>query len=437
MLAPNRHFMFYFSIKRTMDAERKIFTLSDLARSLRSVIERHYSGHYWVKAEIAKLNHYPRSGHCYPDLVEKTGDQVVAQMRATVWAGDYRIINQKFIEVTGEPLSEGMAILFQTSVTYHPVYGLSLQIHQIEPSFTLGQMAYEKQKTIERLKAEGIFDRNKTLEMPLLPRRLAVVSVETSKGYHDFLKILAGYSERFTVWHKLFPALLQGDKAVESLTAQLRLIRKKAHLFDMAAIIRGGGGDVGLNCYDHYTLSREIANFPIPVITGIGHATNETIAEMVAWQNKVTPTDVAYFVVSRFSEFENRTQVAQGILSARSMQILNTENQRLMRSAGYLRSFSTKILQKESLHAGVLANRLKSNTLWFLEKQNREIVHLQAKVNLLKPEEILKRGFSITMLNGKSLKSQSEVKPGDLIKTQLFEGTIESIVKPNHSENEG
>ncbi|MBW6497129.1 MAG: exodeoxyribonuclease VII large subunit [Bacteroidales bacterium] len=419
-----------------MEEERKIFSLGDLARSLRSVIERNYSGTYWVKAEIAKLNHYPRSGHCYPDLVEKTGEQVVAQMRATLWAGDYKIINQKFIEVTGEPLSEGMAILFQTSVTYHPVYGLSLQIHQIEPSFTLGQMAYEKQKTIERLKAEGIFDRNKTLEMPLLPRRLAVVSVETSKGYHDFLKILAGYSERFTVWHKLFPALLQGDKAVESLTAQLRLIRKKAHLFDMAAIIRGGGGDVGLNCYDHYTLSREIANFPIPIITGIGHATNETIAEMVAWQNKVTPTDVAYFVIGRFAEFESRTLAALNIISNRSQQILGTENQRLIRSAGYLKSFSTKALQKESIMMTSLINGLQSSTLRFINKQERELEHLDAKINLLRPEKILKRGFSITLLNGKTIKNEHELKPGDRITTRLMQGSISSIVQPKTTENE-
>ncbi len=419
-----------------MEGERKIFSLSDLARSLRSVIERNYSGTYWVKAEIAKLNHYPRSGHCYPDLVEKTGEQVVAQMRATLWAGDYKLINQKFIEVTGQPLSEGMAILFQTSVTYHPVYGLSLQIQQIEPSFTLGQMAYEKQKTIERLRAEGIFDRNKTLEMPLLPRKLAVVSVETSKGYHDFLKILASYQGRFTIWHKLFPALLQGDKAVESLTAQLRLIRKKAHLFDMAAIIRGGGGDVGLNCYDHYTLSREIANFPIPVITGIGHATNETISEMVAWQNKVTPTDVAYFVVSRFAEFDSRTQAALSVISDRSQRTLSLENQRLIRAAGYLKSFSTKALQKDRMVMTSLIFGLQNSTSRFIEKEKREMEHLNAKLNLLRPEIILKRGFSITLLNGKSIKSEVELKTGDRITTRLMEGSIESIVQPKTSENE-
>ena len=420
-----------------MNSERKIYSLSDLARSLRSVIERHYSSTYWVKAEVAKLNYYPRSGHCYPDLVEKSGDQILAQMRATIWASDYKLINQNFIQVTGEPIREGMAILFQSSVTYHPVYGLSLQIHQIEPSFTLGQMAFEKQKTIIRLKEEGIFDKNRGLEMPLLPRRLAVVSVETSKGYHDFLKILSGYLERFTIWHYLFPALLQGDKAVESITAQLRQIRKKPELFDLVAIIRGGGGDIGLSCYDHYTLTREIANFPIPVITGIGHATNETIAEMVAWENKATPTDVAYFVINRFTAFEERIRSAQTGLTVNSQRVLTEKNQHLIRLAGALRSFSAKTLQKDHYMIQAMLDRLQTGTNGYLEKTTRELNHYQTNIRLLDPDQILRRGFSITQLNGKSLKSAKDIKTGDLITTRLFEGSIQSKVqskKENHEE---
>lgn len=418
-----------------MEAERKVFSLSDLARSLRSVIERHYPGSYWVKAEIAKLNHYPRSGHCYPDLVEKAGNQVVAQMRATLWAGDYKTINQKFVEVTGEPLNEGMAILFQTSISYHPVYGLSLQIQQIEPSFTLGQMAFEKLKTIERLKAEDLFERNKTLEMPLLPRRMAVVSVETSKGYHDFLKILDNNKHKFTIFHKLFPALLQGDKAVESITAQLRLIKKNAHLFDLTAIIRGGGGDVGLNCYDHYTLSREIASFPIPVVTGIGHATNQTIAEMVAWHNMVTPTDVAYFIAGRFEAFETRTNKAKTTIIAQSSQILTTQNQRLRQAAGYLRSFAYKSVQKDNMLLQGILKKLQNSTSVFLFKEANQIKHLEAKVNLLRPEAVLKRGYSITTINGIRIRSVSQTRPGNRINTLLADGILESIVQPNNKQN--
>jgi len=412
-----------------MEGERKIFSLSDLARSLRSVIERTYTSSYWIKAEIAKLNLYPRSGHCYPDLVEKSGDQILAQMRATIWAGDFKLITRKFVEVTGEPLREGMQILFLASVSFHPVHGFSLQIQQIEPTFTLGQMALEKLKTIERLKEEGVFERNKSLPTPLLPRRLAVISVETSKGYHDWLKILSDYQGEFTIWHHLFPALLQGDKAVETITASLREIKKNAHLFDMAAIIRGGGGDVGLNCYDHYFLAREIATFPLPVITGIGHATNQTIAEMVAWQNKVTPTDVAYFIVNSFAEYSRRIQTAQRSISNKSKQLLWTESHNFRKLTSQLGTASTRLMKSAQIDMEHSIKKLMVAISRFMENQNKHLLHLQEKIKLLSPEEVLKRGFSITVLNGKIIKNAKEVKPGDHIVTRVREGSFESTVK--------
>ncbi len=418
-----------------METDRKIYSLTDLAKSLRSVIERNYSSSYWVKAEIARLNHYPRSGHCYPDLVDKLGDQVMAQMRAIIWADTYRTANNQFVKVTGEPLSEGMAILFQTSVTFHPVHGLSLLIHHIEPAFTLGQMAHEKMKNLERLKQEGIFDNNRSLPMPLLPRKLAVISVETSKGYHDFLQIINSYSTRYGIWHYLFPALLQGDKAVEGITGQLRRIRKVAPMFDLVAIIRGGGGDVGLNAYDHYNLAREIALFPLPVITGIGHATNQTIAEMVAWGNKITPTDVAYFVVGRFAEFDQNLQKAQQRISSRASNILEQQQQNLQRKASLLHSFSGKIINKDRQHLTHLSQRLNGSALRFMEQQSRTLTHLQGKIRLLDPAQILKRGYSITLHQGRSLKNTSQISPGDTITTRLYEGQLESIVQSKKTDS--
>lgn len=412
-----------------MDGERKIFSLSDMARSLRSVIERTYTSSYWIKAEIAKLNFYPRSGHCYPDLVEKSGDQIMAQMRSTIWAAEFKSINQKFTEVTGEPLREGAQILFSATVSFHPVHGFSLHIQQIEPSFTLGQMALEKLKTIERLKAEGLFDRNRNLPSPLLIRRLAVISVETSKGYHDWLKILSDYQGEFTIWHHLFPALLQGDKAVETITASLREIKKNAHLFDMAAIVRGGGGDVGLNCYDHYLLAREIATFPLPVITGIGHATNQTISEMVAWQNKVTPTDVAYFIVNNFAGYSKRILECHKAIASKSKQILWTENHKIRKLITQMGTATTRSLKSTHLVLEHTINKLKVATLRYMEVHRKHLHHLQEKVKLLSPEEVLKRGFSITVLKGKVIKNADEVKPGDVVVTHVKKGRFESTVK--------
>ncbi len=456
-----------------MENNRKIYTLSDLGKSLRSVIERAYSSTYWIKAEIAKLNYYPRSGHCYPELVEKTGNLVQAQMRATIWAADFSRLNRQFLDVTGDKLKEGMSILFRASVDYHPVYGLALHIHEIEPAFTLGEMALEKTATITRLKKEGIFQKNKELVLPILPKRVAVISVETSKGYHDFLNIISSKTEQYHIWHYLFPSVLQGDKAVEGIISQLRIIKKLMSRFDVVVLIRGGGGDIGLSCYDDYKLAREVAVFPLPVITGIGHSTNETVTEMVSWINKITPTDVAYFLLEKFIDFEKRIdncaralksdgtafvnteQKKLGFLSAdlvqSTNQLLNLHNVFINNAAGLLVQ-GTKNLQAtgrekvNNLSMQVLAtpkqilfkercdmdNRIFSLKAAVKTKQANEsnrIGVLENKTRLLDPENVLKRGYSVTRFNDKVIRNASELKNGDTIKTKVYIGEITSEVK--------
>jgi exodeoxyribonuclease VII large subunit len=456
-----------------MENNRKIYTLSDLGKSLRSVIERAYSSTYWIRAEIAKLNYYPRSGHCYPELVEKSGNLIQAQMRSTIWAADYSRINRQFIDITGDRLKEGMSILFRASVDYHPVYGLTLHIHEIEPAFTLGEMALEKTATITRLKKEGIFHKNKEHILPLLPKRVAVISVETSKGYHDFLNIIKSKTEQYHIWHYLFPSVLQGDKAVEGIISQLRIIKKLTSRFDIVALIRGGGGDIGLSCYDDYNLAGEVAVFPLPVITGIGHSTNETVTEMVSWSNKITPTDVAYFILEKFIDFEkridncartlksdgaafiNREQKKLGLLSADLVQSANQLTNRhnvLINSAAGLLFQGTKSLQTtarekvNNLSMQVLAtpkqilikercdmdNRIFSLKSAVKTKQVNESNHiavLENKTRLLDPQNILKRGYSITRMDDKVIRDASELKKGDIIKTRLYKGEITSEVK--------
>ncbi|MFN2395014.1 MAG: exodeoxyribonuclease VII large subunit [Bacteroidales bacterium] len=456
-----------------MENNRKIYTLSDLGKSLRSVIERAYSSTYWIKAEIAKLNYYPRSGHCYPELVEKTGNLVLAQMRAMIWAADYSRINKQFLDVTGDSLKEGMSILFRASVNYHPVYGFSLHIHEIEPAFTLGEMALEKTATITRLKKEGIFHKNKELVLPLLPKRVAVISVETSKGYHDFLNIIKSKNEQYHIWHFLFPSVLQGEKAVEGIISQLRIIKKLTSRFDIVALIRGGGGDIGLSCYDDYKLAAEVADFPLPVITGIGHSTNETVAEMVSWSNKITPTDVAYFIFEKFIDFENRIdncarsvksdgaafvnreQKKLGFLSAGLVQsanhLTNRHNVFINSAAGLLVQETKNLLttgkQKvNNLSMQVLAtpkqimfkeicdmdNRIfcfKAAVKTKLVNESNHIAVLENKTRLLDPQNILKRGYSITRVGDKVIRDASELKKGDIIKTRFYKGEITSEVK--------
>jgi exodeoxyribonuclease VII large subunit len=408
--------------------ERKIHTLTELAASLRSVIEKNYTSSYWVKTEVAKLNHYPRSGHAYPELVEKKEKNIVAQFRGTIWASDFNIINNNFLKITGEPLKDGMEILCRISVGFHAVYGLSLTILEVEPSFTLGQMAVEKAKTIEQLKKEEIFDNNKKLTFPLLPRKIAVISVETSKGYSDYREILNNFEGKYKLFNILFPAILQGEQAIKTILQQLRKIRKTHNLFDAVIIIRGGGGDIGLNCYNNYEMAKEIATFPVPIITGIGHSTNETVAEMVSHVNKITPTDVAYFLLGQFEHFSQRTDKTRQKITNLTEKMLSYESQLI---AHLIKSITHNHNRNITIQETKLENikTILKNNYNSLYKSNKEKVsRLENHINLLDPANILKRGYSLSIINGEIIKSNKNLTPGQIVTTKLFEGSFESII---------
>src|SRR5690606_8335154 len=286
-----------------MSTPHKIFTLSQVAAKIKKTLAERYSQSYWIKAEMNKLNLYQHSGHCYPDLVEKRNGKVISQIRANLWQSDYQNINKRFLEVLKEPLKDGIKILFLARIHFHSAHGLSLQIIDIDPSFTLGDLEQEKQETIKKLNAEGVFKLNKSRKLALLPQRIAVISVETSKGYEDFLSVLNQNSWNYAFFCYLFPSILQGDKAVNGIIGQLERIKKVLTHFDAVVIIRGGGGDIGLSSFNQYKLSKAIAEFPLPVLTGIGHTANETVSEMVSYYNAITPTKLAEFLIQKFHNF--------------------------------------------------------------------------------------------------------------------------------------
>lgn len=450
----------------------KYYSLAELSASIESIIGKTYSHSYWIKAEIAKLNYYPKSGHCYPDLVEKKDGKVKAQIRGTIWAGNYNNINKKFISETKEALNDGMTVLFLARVTYNAVYGLSLQITDIEPSFTLGEMAKERIQSIEKLKHDGIFENNKLIIAPLLIQRIAIISVETSKGYHDFYSTIDNNTWNYKIFHMLFPAVLQGEAAISSISEQLDRIEKASNHFDAVAIIRGGGGDIGLSSYDSYKLSRKVATFPLPIITGIGHATNQTVTEMVAWENKITPTDVAYFLIQRFHNFsvrienaqksiielskeyiyENKTVLKQlmSSLKASSEGIINSNygelhqyltnlkytsqrsldiNKQILKNTTSKLSFKPSvILTNKKYKLEKTAEKLAVTSKQILTHTVHKITSLEEKLNLLKPENILKRGYSITLVNGKPITNTEEVSVGDELETVIYKGVINSKV---------
>jgi len=414
-------------LETSLPYQPEVITLSQLTAGIARVFDENFPVSLWIKAELAKLNHYPGSGHCYPSLVEKEKGVIKAEIRGNIWANDFQRINQKFLQVTKEPLKEGIQILFRALVKYHPVYGLSLQISDIDPSYTLGEMAREKTETIIRLKNEGLFERNHLLPVPLLPKRVAIISVNTSKGFSDFINILENNPWGYAFSCILFPAFLQGDKAVESIISQLRRIDSLAEYFDVVTIIRGGGGDVGLTCYDNYFLAKEVALCRLPVLTGIGHSTNETVVEMIAGRNKITPTDVAYFLIQHFHNFSARLEESRLKIVTLSQELIEEEKR------GW-RELTRRI--KPGLLIREKEIGLKNKSEWFAMRVNQLLANhhaviekLEQQVHLLDPQNILKRGYSITYHKGKPLTEASGAEPGDMITTRLYKGEINSEIK--------
>lgn len=436
------------------------------------MVQAHYNGFYWIKAEIAKLNFYPKTGHCFPDLVEKKEGKIVAEMKATIWNIQYQKINQKFLKIAQQPLKEGMNVLLKAKLNYHPTYGISLQISHVDPFYTLGEMANEKQESIALLKKQALFEANKKLNFPELPKRLAIISYNTSKGYQDFLQIIANFKEKYRIQYQLFPSLLQGDKAVDTLLNELANVESKLANFDLVLIIRGGGGDVGMHCYNNFNLAKRVATFPVPIITGIGHSTNETVVEMVAYKNCITPTDVAYEIISHFQEKEQSLEQASQRLTKALTSLVEKESiqlkvlhQRLQHQSkmlllwneqhitrtkdnlndrlnAYFQQYHhqlnlarqqmhipTKYLfQKNNEELSNLEEILSKSVNHYIENKQMEISVLNKKLAMLTPENNFKRGYTLTTKNGKILRSSSEITNDDELITYFKDGKISSKV---------
>lgn len=453
--------------------DRRLFSLLEVTQSVQRTLADRYKSIFWVKAEINKLNHYPHSGHCYPDLVEKKEGKVIAQLRSILWKEDYHRINHSFQRILNAPLKEGNTMLLCARITFDPVHGLSLRILDIDPVFSLGELEREKQETIEKLKAENLFAKNKSLQLPRLPQRIAIISVETSKGYADFKNVIHGNESNYVFFYMLFPSLLQGERAVESMLYQLKRIKSVVHHFDVVAIIRGGGAEVGLSCFNNYKLTKAIAEFPIPVITGIGHATNETVAELVSYKNAITPTDLANFLMERFHEFAEPVEDARRrvvnltrtIVSREKSEITNTAryfrsvtdnilttsshtvfslSERLIREAGgllesqqqkqddiivRLRKMTSSFMVQQRVTIGQAVTSIKKDCASLMKTDQLELNNLQKHVENMSPQNVLRRGYSITRINGRSVKKHTDIKPGEVIETILADGRILSEVK--------
>lgn len=407
---------------------KTIFSLLEVSRSIQKTIADRYRSLYWIKAEMNKLNYYTHSGHCYPELVEKKDGKVVAEMRSILWKADYQRINDQFRKLLNEPLRDGITVLFQAAISYDPLYGFSLKIVDIDPTFVLGELEKEKRESIRKLQEEGIFHANKNLPFPLLPKRLAIISVETSKGLSDFFKIIQRNPWQYKFEYTLFPALLQGDKSIPSIIRQLANIAEKTEEFDAIAIIRGGGGEVGLSSYNNYQLAKAIAIFPIPVITGIGHSTNETVSEMVAYQNAITPSELADFLIQKFHQFAIPVDEAQNRIIQASKSLFEREERLLMQFSQSISWNSKAVLATQEHKLTTLTNHLQLFYRQLLKDRKADLNSIQRLLQLADPKQLLRKGFSITKINGHAITQDISVQVGDEIETILYEGTVYSKV---------
>ncbi len=299
--------------------------LSELNGRVKQAVAMSFTAPLWVVAEISELK-INRNGHCYLVLIEKEeqGDGIVAQAKATIWSYTFRMLQPYFETTTGQPLTEGIKVLVSVSVEFHELYGYSLNIRDIDPTYTLGDMARKRKEIITRLQADGVLEMNKELELPLVPQKIAIVSSSTAAGYEDFLDHLVSNDSKYIFYTKLFPAVMQGNQAETSIIEALEQIYQHEDFFDVVVIIRGGGSQADLSCFDNYNLAYYITQFPIPILTGIGHEKDDSIVDMVAHTRLKTPTAVAEFLVNTLVKFETTLDELNWHFTQKVDQILTT-----------------------------------------------------------------------------------------------------------------
>ena len=382
----------------------KQYSLSELCAEIQEVVENDLLERYWVRAEIASLS---ARGHCYMELVEKAEDNMLAaKVRATCWSNVYGLLSAYFIQETGQALRVGMQVLVEVSVAFHPVYGLSLNVWNIDPTYTQGDLAKQRQATIRRLTEDGVMELQQSLELPTLIHKVAVISAADAAGYGDFCDQLQNnrFGVKFEV--ELFAAVMQGDHAPKSIIKALNEIVSEEEKWDIVVIIRGGGATTDLGCFDDYELASHCAQFPLPILSGIGHTRDMSIVDMVAHTSVKTPTAAAEWLIERVAEqVEMISQLVLRLQRATQHAVVQ-ENNKLQ---AYMQRMS---------HA---AQRL------LMQEQNR--LQMWTKmIELHSPERIFKMGYSLAMVNGKPVMRKEDVKEGDVLKTYVQDGVVESVV---------
>ena len=454
-------------------SEPQPISLFELLNNVKSELKTAFAAPVWVVAEIIELN-LNRTGHCYLELAEKDQltDRMIAKTKATIWAGVYARLAPYFESVTGEQLRVGMKVLVRVTVEMHEVYSFSLNVLDIDAQYTLGDIAQQRARIIEQLTADGVIDMNKQLELPLVVQRIAVISSDSAAGWGDFKNQLDDNAYGYRFHTELFTAAMQGDTAPESIIAALNRIFVRISEFDAVAILRGGGSKSDLSCFDNYELAFNAAQFPLPIITGIGHERDDSVLDLVANTRLKTPTALAAFIIDRAAEFEqyldekcNAAFTAAADIVESNIQRIDSCRQRAVLAVratvgqseqrlsnigivannavrryfdfrtAQIASYEQKIklLPQIRIAAGEsnivhLEQRLKASLNGYLESHQHQLDRFELVCRQADPQNVLKRGYSIVRSKGKAVTSPEQVKTGDNLSIQTAGGEISGVV---------
>ncbi len=412
-----------------MNRDSKI-SLTELLGLVRDKIYEALPDAFWVIAEIAEMK-VQTAGHCYLELTgsDTPGGRVTGRARATIWASKYRSLSTFFNASTGIPLRAGITILFRATVEYHELYGLSLNISDIDPSYTAGDMALRREAVIRRLTAEGVISMNAGLPLVPYPRNIAVVSSSKAAGYQDFINHLMANPYGYIFKTTLFEAVMQGEETEASVTGALDMVAGEAGKYDAVAIIRGGGSTTDLSWFDSYAIAFHVTQFPLPVLTGIGHEKDQSVTDLAAWKALRTPTAVAGFLVERTLECENRIIGMAGELASAVTEALEAAGEQISSLQNRITSTARLIVRVNSDRLGYHSETLRRSSGIVLQKAADITGRLEGSLRHLDPAAVLKRGYTLTSRNGLIIRSAGNLKPGDIITTHFEKDTATSTVQ--------
>ena len=407
-------------------------SLYELNALVRQALERQVSATYWVQAELSDVR-INASGHCYVEFVQKSprGNALMAKARGTIWANVFQMLKPYFEEATGQAFAPGIKVLVCVSVSFHELYGYSLMVHDIDPAYTLGDLAQRRREILRQLEEEGVLTLNKELSMPLLPQRVAVISSPTAAGYGDFRHQLEHNPRGYYFTMELFPAVMQGDAVEETVLDALDRINARLTEFDVVVIIRGGGATSDLSGFDTYMLAAACAQFPLPIITGIGHERDDTVLDAVAHTRVKTPTAAAEHLIARMDETAGRLYDLAGRMQQAVQGRLAQEHRRVDQLRRLIPAAAYRNLSHARLQLMPVGQQLRRAVSVQLDRRRHRLELLAQRIADASPDRLLARGYSLTLKDGRAVRDASALRPGDVLYTRLHQGTVRSVVTPD------